>query len=101
MGRLWWMHRLCVKHSDSIEGIATPFLPQATRRQIDAAARIVVRARLGDVTAKQFIRNVVNAANAGIHAEVALRIAHFRRHDKINIHSALAATPPKRRGTSL
>ena len=51
---------------------ATPFLPQATRRQIDAAARIVVRARLGDVTAKQFIRNVVNAANAGVHAARAI-----------------------------
>ena len=51
---------------------ATPFLPQATRRQIDAGARIMLRARLGDVTAKQFIRNVVNAANAGVHAARAI-----------------------------
>jgi hypothetical protein len=51
---------------------ATPFLPEATRRKIDAGARIMLRARLGDVTAKQFIRNVVNAAKAGVHAARAI-----------------------------
>ncbi len=51
---------------------ATPFLSDATRRHIEASARIMARARLGDVTAKQFIRNVVNAAKAGVHAARAI-----------------------------
>ena len=51
---------------------ATPFLPEATRRRIEASARIMARARLGDVTAKQFIRNVVNAVKSGVHAARAI-----------------------------
>jgi hypothetical protein len=43
-----------------------PLLPKNTRNQIAAAARTVLRARLGDVTAKQFLRGVANAAKAGV-----------------------------------
>jgi hypothetical protein len=45
---------------------ATPFLPDATRRQIDHAANVVMRARLGDMTAKQFVRTIASAAKAGV-----------------------------------
>jgi hypothetical protein len=45
---------------------ATPFLPSATRHQIDQAANVVMRARLGDMTAKQFIRTITSAAKAGV-----------------------------------
>ncbi len=43
-----------------------PFLPPAARRQFQAASRVIMRARLGDITAKQFIRSVVKAAKAGV-----------------------------------
>jgi hypothetical protein len=45
---------------------ATPFLPSATRRQIDHAANVVMRARLGDMTAKQFVRTIASAAKSGV-----------------------------------
>jgi hypothetical protein len=51
----------------------TPLLPTAARRQVEAASRVVLRARLGDVTAKNFIKGVVNAAKSG--AEGARRAA--------------------------
>lgn len=47
---------------------ATPFLPQNVRNQISAGARIVARARLGDVTAKQMIQTIAHAAKAGVAA---------------------------------
>jgi len=47
---------------------ATPFLPDATRRQIDQAAHVIMRARLGDMTAKQFVRTIVSAAKSGVSA---------------------------------
>lgn len=44
---------------------ATPFLPASAKNQLEKAATIVARARLGDVNAKQFIRGVATAAKAG------------------------------------
>jgi hypothetical protein len=51
----------------AMHGIAqvTPFLPAHVRDDIHHAARIVARARLGDMTAKQFLRDVAHAAKAG------------------------------------
>jgi hypothetical protein len=43
-----------------------PFIPQHQREQLEAASRIMMRARLGDVTAKDFIRTVGEAAKAGV-----------------------------------
>jgi hypothetical protein len=43
-----------------------PFLPEKTRKSIESASRIVMRARLGDLTAKQFIRSVANAVRSGV-----------------------------------
>jgi hypothetical protein len=43
-----------------------PFLPEDARKQIEAASRIVMRARLGDLSAKQFIRGVVSAVRNGV-----------------------------------
>jgi hypothetical protein len=45
-----------------------PFLPDSERRKMDAAARTIMKARLGDITAKQFIRGIADAAKAGVHA---------------------------------
>jgi hypothetical protein len=45
-----------------------PFLPDKERRKLDAAARTVMRAKLGDLDAKQFIRGIADAAKAGEHA---------------------------------
>jgi hypothetical protein len=47
---------------------ATPLLPSGARKQIDAAAHVVMRARMGDVTAKQFMRTIGSAAKAGVGA---------------------------------
>jgi hypothetical protein len=49
-----------------------PFLPDQTRRGMDAAARTVMRAKLGDITAKDFIRGIGEAAKAGVHAAQAV-----------------------------
>jgi hypothetical protein len=56
--------------SHVMKGIAqiTPFLPEHLRHDIGNAARIVARARLGDVTAKQFIHTIGQAAKAGVAA---------------------------------
>jgi hypothetical protein len=43
-----------------------PFLPEGARKGIEAASRIVMRARLGDLTAKDFIHGVVGAVRAGV-----------------------------------
>src|SRR6202041_3514836 len=43
-----------------------PFLPEGARKSIEAASRIVMRARLGDLTAKDFIKGVVSAVKAGV-----------------------------------
>ena len=43
-----------------------PFLPESARKSVEAASRIVMRARLGDLTAKDFIRGVVSAVKAGV-----------------------------------
>jgi hypothetical protein len=45
-----------------------PFLPESERRKLDAASRTIMRAKLGDITAKQFIKGIADAANAGVHA---------------------------------
>ena len=37
------------------------------RKRIVAASRVVMRAKLGDITAKNFIRGVVSAAEGGVH----------------------------------
>ena len=47
---------------------ATPFLPAHLRHQMDSAAHVVLKARLGDVNAKQFIKTIATAAKAGVHA---------------------------------
>jgi len=47
---------------------AVPFLPESERRKLDAASRVIMRAKLGDLTAKQFIRGIADAAKAGEHA---------------------------------
>lgn len=47
---------------------AIPFLPDATRRQMDQAAHVILRAKLGDMTAKQFIRTISSAAKSGVKA---------------------------------
>ncbi len=54
--------------SHAMRGIAqaAPFLPAKARNQIVSAARVVARARLGDLTAKQFIRSIGQAAKAGV-----------------------------------
>jgi hypothetical protein len=49
-----------------------PFLPEQTRRGMDAAARTVMRAKLGDITAKDFIRGIGEAAKAGEHVAQAV-----------------------------
>ena len=49
-----------------------PFLPEKARKQIESASRIVMRARLGDVTAKQFIHGVVTAVRSGVSGASAL-----------------------------
>jgi hypothetical protein len=43
-----------------------PFLPEGARKSLEAASRIVMRARLGDLTAKDFIKGVVSAVKAGV-----------------------------------
>jgi hypothetical protein len=40
-------------------------LPEETRRPIESAARIVMRARLGDLPSKQFIARIVSARRSG------------------------------------
>jgi hypothetical protein len=54
--------------SHVMHGIATvtPFLPASARNTISSAARVVARARLGDVTAKQFVQAIAAAAKAGV-----------------------------------
>jgi hypothetical protein len=44
----------------------TPFLPASTRREFDHAANVIMRAKLGDLTAKQFMKTIATAANAGV-----------------------------------
>ena len=63
--------------SAATEGIhliahTVPFLPDKTRRGMDAAARTVMRAKLGDLDAKQFIKGIADAAKAGVHAAQAV-----------------------------
>jgi hypothetical protein len=43
-----------------------PGLPEGVRKSVEAASRIVMRARLGDITAKDFIKGVVSAVRAGV-----------------------------------
>jgi hypothetical protein len=45
-----------------------PFVAPSEREKIEAASRTVMRARLGDVNAQQFIRAVGEAAKAGVKA---------------------------------
>jgi hypothetical protein len=42
-----------------------PFLLPETRDRLESASRTILRARLGDVTARQFVRDVVDAARTG------------------------------------
>ena len=57
-----------------------PRLPVATRGSIEAAARIVLRARLGDIAAKRFIQGVSAAVRAGSTDARALRSALIDGH---------------------
>lgn len=41
-------------------------LPQTARKALESASRIVLRARLGDLKAKGFIRGIINAAKRGV-----------------------------------
>ena len=43
-----------------------PFVPEAERKRIEAASRTIMRARLGDVNAQQFIHAIGEAAKAGV-----------------------------------
>lgn len=54
--------------SDAAHAIAhsASMLPDAARRQLEAASRVVMRAKLGDLDAKNFIRGIANAAKAGV-----------------------------------
>ncbi len=56
--------------SHAMNGISqiTPFLPAHLRNDISNAARVVARARLGDLTAKQFIHTIGQAAKSGVGA---------------------------------
>ena len=60
--------------SEGIHLIAhtVPFLPDKARKGMDAAARTVMRAKLGDLDAKQFIKGIADAAKAGVHAAQAI-----------------------------
>ena len=43
-----------------------PLVPERERKRIEAASRVMMRARLGDVDAKRFIRAVAHAAKSGV-----------------------------------
>jgi len=58
--------KTAASHGASIVAHTTPFLPDSARRQLDAASRVILRAHLGDLTAKQFIKGIGNAAKAGL-----------------------------------
>jgi hypothetical protein len=45
---------------------ATPFLPEGTRKTIEQASHIILRAKLGDLDAKSFLRTIGSAAKAGV-----------------------------------
>jgi hypothetical protein len=45
---------------------ATPYLPEGARKTIEQASHIVLRAKIGDLDAKQFIRTIGTAAKAGV-----------------------------------
>jgi hypothetical protein len=47
---------------------STPLLPHAVRDQIERASQVVMKARLGDLNAKQFIRTIATAAKDGVSA---------------------------------
>ncbi|MFI5296733.1 MAG: hypothetical protein ACHREM_01435 [Polyangiales bacterium] len=46
--------------------LAAQALPEGTRKTIEQASHIVLRAKLGDLDAKQFIRTIGSAAKAGV-----------------------------------
>ena len=43
-----------------------PFLPEGARKAIESASRIVMRARLGDIKAKDFIHGIIHAVKSGV-----------------------------------
>jgi hypothetical protein len=43
-----------------------PFMPSGARKDLDAASRVIMRAHLGDLTAKQFLNTIATAAKAGV-----------------------------------
>jgi hypothetical protein len=47
---------------------AASSFPDAMRRQLESAANVVMRAKLGDLGAKQFIKTIASAANSGVQA---------------------------------
>jgi hypothetical protein len=47
---------------------ATPLLPHNVRDQIERASQVVMKARLGDLNAKQFLRTIASAAKDGVSA---------------------------------
>lgn len=77
---------------------ATPFLPEHVRRQMDQAAHVIMRARLGDVTAKQFINTIASAANAGVqaarHVGDALLDAHKLMFKALDVPVLIASQIP-------
>jgi hypothetical protein len=45
-----------------------PFIPEGERKKIEAASRVMMRARLGDIDAKTFVNSIANAAKQGAEA---------------------------------
>jgi hypothetical protein len=64
---------LSVLHQATSQGhgllsLAAQVLPASTRKTIEQAAHIVLRAKLGDLDARQFIRTIRSAAKGGVSA---------------------------------
>jgi hypothetical protein len=45
---------------------SAPLLPEEDRKQLEAASRVMMKARLGDIDAKQFVSNIAYAATHGV-----------------------------------
>jgi hypothetical protein len=53
-------------HGSGLLSEAAKMLPESTRKTIEQASHIVLRAKLGDIDARQFIRTIGSAAKAGV-----------------------------------
>jgi hypothetical protein len=75
-----------------------PGMPGGARRDLDAASRVIMRARLGDLTAKQFVNTIAAAAKAGVkgasHVADALLDASKAVAKVIDVPVALASHVP-------